>query len=67
MTMIIDMDKVELLAMKRCWSWRDLSKEAKVSTQTIYKFRKEQGKIRNKTIWKIAKAFNVDPIDILKD
>lgn len=62
----LDMEKLELLSMARCWGIAELQRRAGLSGTTVYKIRNGQQKASMKTVGKLAKALEVDPVELLK-
>ena len=66
MSQELDMKKLELLSMARCWGIAELQRRAGLSGTTVYKIRNRQQKASMKTIGKLALALGCDPQDLLK-
>lgn len=62
----LDIDKVELLAIKKCWGVAELQRKAGLANMTLYKIRKGENRASARTIGKLARALGCDPQEILK-
>lgn len=65
MVMKMDMDKVEMMALRNCWCLTDVAKHAGIAAVTLYRIKDGSNRATSKTIGKVAKAFGVDPMEIL--
>ena len=66
MAFALDVQKIERLAMKRCWGMAELQRRAGLANTTLYKIRKGENKASARTIGKLARALDCDPQEILK-
>lgn len=62
----LNLDKVELLAIGKCWGLAELQRQAGLAKMTLYKIRKGENKASAQTIGKLARALEVDPMELLK-
>lgn len=62
----LNLDKVELLAMSKCWGLAELQRQAGLAKMTLYKIRKGENKASARTVGKLARALGCDPVEILK-
>lgn len=63
--LVIDMSKVKDLTFRKLWSWNDLSKQANISNATIYALQAKRRNASVRTVYKIARALDVDPKEIV--
>lgn len=64
--MQLDLEKVELIMLRRCWSRADLTRNAGLANTTVYKLYDGTNNASGRTIGKIAKALEVDVLEIIK-
>lgn len=64
--MVLDIDKVELLAAGKCWTLPDVTKQAGLANQTLYKVKRGETKATARTIGKVARALGCTPADIIR-
>lgn len=62
----IDKRKLELLCAEKCVGCVELTKLAGVSSCVLHNIKKGSS-VNPKTLGKLAKALNVNPIDLLKE
>lgn len=62
--MRINIQKVELLAAKKDWTWSELARRARMSRQNLSTV-KVRGTATARTICKIAAALGVEPEELL--
>ncbi len=65
--LILDVEKVELLALRKCWGLSDVQKAAGLASQTLYNVKRGRSLATPRTIGRVARALDVDPREILKD
>ena len=63
----LDISRVELLAMEKCWGTAELQRRAGLANQTLYKIRKGENRASARTVGKIARALGVKPEEILRE
>lgn len=62
----LDMERVELLAMEKCWGMSDLQRAAGLANMTLYHIKRGKAKASARTIGKVARALEVNPAEIIK-
>lgn len=60
----IDMKKVHQLTLDKLWTWSELARQANLTTATLYALKAGRRTPCSRTIYKIAKALDVDPKEI---
>lgn len=65
--MELDINKMQLLMLRKCWSIADLQRHAGLANTTIYKICDGINNASSRTIGKIARALEVDPAEIVKE
>lgn len=65
--MIIDRKKFDLAMAKKCINLKELKDLAHISNSTITKVLAGKIPLQPKTLGKIAKALDVEPIELLQD
>lgn len=63
--MNIDMGKVEDMTYQKLWTWADLSRNAGITQTTIFALKAKRRNASRRTLYKIANALGVEPIDIV--
>ncbi len=62
----LDLDKVEILALRRGWGLSTLQKQAGLANKTLFRIRDGLNGASAQTIFKVARALEVDPMELLK-
>lgn len=65
--MKINYEKMQLLMVGKCWTLAELQRKAGLSNTTLYQLMKGGRQPTTRTIGKIAKALEVDPVKIIKE
>lgn len=63
----LDIEKVEVFALRKGWSFAALQKKAGLGSMTLPHIRDGKHKASASTIYKLAKAFECDPVELLKE
>lgn len=63
----IDMLKVKEMTYRKLWTWADLAKQAGITQPTIYALQAGRRKASQRTLFKLAAALDVDPLEIIKE
>ena len=65
-TMILDQQKLDLAMASKCYNLTLLSKKSSVAYVSILKLKSNKMRLTPRTLGKLAKALNVQPIDLIK-
>ncbi len=63
----LDVRKMKLLAIGKCWSLAELQRRAGLANGTLYQITNGKNNASGKTIGKIARALSVEPSEIIKE
>ncbi len=64
--MIVDSSKIRIAIMKQCKKNKEIAKEAGLCEGTIAKICRQDARVTNSTIGKIARALGCDPLELIK-
>ena len=64
--MVIDAMKFRLALVSACKDNKEFARDAEICEGTVSKLCKTDCKVRNATIGKIARALDVDPLELVK-
>lgn len=62
----LDLEKVEMLALRRGWGLATLQKKAGLANRTLFRIREGLNGASARTVYKLGKALEVDPVELLK-
>lgn len=62
----VNMQRVQELAFKRLWTWAELSRRADLTPATIFALLAGRRKASLRTVYKLARALEVDPAELIK-